>query len=77
MTLLKDYRVDEILIALPSVSRERRRELIKKLNKTPCKIKELPSLQQLVDGEVGLSDIQEIAIEDLLGRDPVPQSPLY
>ncbi|EJS88248.1 Rfb, partial [Pasteurella multocida subsp. multocida str. Anand1_buffalo] len=40
--------------------------------KTPCKIKELPSLQQLVDGEVGLSDIQEIAIEDLLGRDPVP-----
>lgn len=72
MTLLKDYRVDEILIALPSVSRERRRELIKKLNKTPCKIKELPSLQQLVDGEVGLSDIQEIAIEDLLGRDPVP-----
>ncbi|MGC7590638.1 polysaccharide biosynthesis protein [Bisgaard Taxon 46] len=72
ITLLKENAIDEILIALPSVSRERRREIISQLDKSNCKIKELPNLKKLVNGEVKISDIQDISIEDLLGRDPVP-----
>lgn len=72
ITLLKKNAIDEILIALPSVSRERRREIIRQLDKSNCKIKELPNLKKLVNGEVKISDIQDISIEDLLGRDPVP-----
>ncbi|MGC7560169.1 polysaccharide biosynthesis protein [Pasteurella sp. PK-2025] len=70
--LLKQCAIDEILIAMPSVDAQRRREIIQQLSKTDCKIKELPNIRKLVNGEVKLSDMQEISIEDLLGRDPVP-----
>ena len=72
LKILKKDTVDEILIALPSVGRERKSEIIKFLEPTHLKITELPSLTRLVDGEVRISDIQEVDIIDLLGRDPVP-----
>ena len=70
--LLNKDAVDEVLIALPSVSRQRKNEIIKFLEPTHIKITELPSLTRLVDGDVRISDIQEVDIIDLLGRDPVP-----
>ena len=70
--LLKKDKVDEVLIALPSVSRQRKNEIIKFLEPTYLKITELPSLTRLVDGDVRISDIQEVDIIDLLGRDPIP-----
>jgi FlaA1/EpsC-like NDP-sugar epimerase len=72
MKLLHKDTVDEVLIALPSVGRERKAEIIKSLEPTYLKITELPGLTQLVDGEVRVSDIKEVDIVDLLGRDPVP-----
>ncbi|OTG86696.1 polysaccharide biosynthesis protein [Acinetobacter sp. ANC 4558] len=73
--LLKKEMVDEVLIALPSVNRQRKNEIIKFLEPTHLKITELPSLTRLVDGNVQISDIQEVDIIDLLGRDPIPPVP--
>ena len=75
LKLLKNNAVDEVLIALPSVSRQRKNEIIKSLEPTYLKITELPNLTRLVDGNVSISDIQEVDIIDLLGRDPVPPVP--
>lgn len=72
MALLNQYQVDEILIALPSVSRVRKQEIVKQLQTTSLKIKDLPGLNELVNGHVKLSDIQDVDVIDLLGRDPVP-----
>lgn len=65
-------QIDEILIALPSVSRLRKSEIVKFLEPAHIKITEIPGLTKLVDGEIRISDIQEVDIIDLLGRDPVP-----
>lgn len=68
----KKDRIDEILLALPSVGRVRKTEIIQQFESAHLKITELPGLTQLVDGEIRVSDIQEVDIIDLLGRDPVP-----
>lgn len=65
-------RIDEVLLALPSVGRVRKTEIIQQFESARVKITELPGLTQLVDGEIRVSDIQEVDIIDLLGRDPVP-----
>ncbi len=69
---LKKYEIDEILIALPSVGRARKSEIIHRLEPAHLKITELPSVTQLVDGEIKIADIREVDIIDLLGRDPIP-----
>ncbi|VDA12823.1 hypothetical protein BANRA_01330 [Acinetobacter baumannii] len=66
------YKTDEILLALPSVGRVRKSEIIQQLEPAHLKITELPGLTQLVDGELKVADIREVDIIDLLGRDPVP-----
>lgn len=72
LKLLAKKNVDEILIALPSVGRMRKSEIVKFLEPAHIKITEIPGLTKLVDGEIHVSDIQEVDIIDLLGRDPVP-----
>ncbi|NIE98087.1 polysaccharide biosynthesis protein [Acinetobacter sp. Tr-809] len=68
----KKDRIEEILLALPSVGRVRKTEIIQQFEIARLKITELPGLTRLVDGEVQVSDIQEVDIIDLLGRDPIP-----
>ncbi|MDC4448788.1 polysaccharide biosynthesis protein, partial [Acinetobacter baumannii] len=63
------YKTDEILLALPSVGRVRKSEIIQQLEPAHLKITELPGLTQLVDGELKVADIREVDIIDLLGRD--------
>lgn len=69
---IQKQEIDEILIALPSVSRVRKSEIVKFLEPAHIKITEIPGLTKLVDGDIRISDIQEVDIIDLLGRDPVP-----
>ena len=75
LKLMSKQKIDEILIALPSVGRIRKNEIVKFLEPAHLKITEIPGLTKLVDGEIRISDIQEIDIIDLLGRDPVPPIP--
>lgn len=67
--------LDEVLLALPSASRARRREIIDNLEPFRVRVRTLPGLTKVVGGEVSVSDIREVDITDLLGRDPVPPSP--
>ena len=69
---LKRHHIDEILIALPSVNRVRKSEIVQFLEPAHLKITEIPGLTKLVDGDIRISDIQDVDIIDLLGRDPVP-----
>lgn len=70
--LLEKYNVNLILLAMPSVNRRRKREILRFLEPFPVEIKSLPSLDELVSNDISIEDIQDIQIEDLLGRDPVP-----
>ncbi|MGB4343477.1 MAG: nucleoside-diphosphate sugar epimerase/dehydratase [Moraxellaceae bacterium] len=66
--------LDEVLIALPSASRARRSEVINRLEPFKVHVRSLPGFTQLVGGEVSISDIRDVDIADLLGRDAVPPS---
>ncbi|WP_255265905.1 polysaccharide biosynthesis protein [Sphingopyxis terrae] len=67
-----EFGIDEILLALPSATRGRRREIVERLQKYPVRVRSLPSIGNIIDGEVSIRDLKEIRVEDLLGRDPVP-----
>lgn len=62
----------EILMALPSISRTRRREILTYLESFPLHVRSVPGLMDLASGRVKVDDIQEVDIADLLGRDAVP-----
>ena len=69
--LVTHQGVTDILLALPSASRERRNGIIKSLRSLPVHIRTLPGLADLASGRVTVNDFKELDIEDLLGRDPV------
>lgn len=64
--------VTDILLALPSVPRERRNAVLQSLAHYPVHVRTLPGLSDLASGRVTIQDIRELDVEDLLGRDPVP-----
>jgi len=65
------YGIDEIILAVPSISRSQMKEILGLCKETGCKIQSLPGMYQLVNGEVSVSKLRDIEIEDLLGRDPI------
>ncbi len=70
-SLLDSNDIDEVLLALPSASRARRKAIIQALQKHPVAVRSLPSVGNLIDGKVSVSDLRDVSIDDLLGRDPV------
>ena len=75
-TLIKRKAITGILLALPSATRRRRQEIFDSLHPFGVHILTLPGIEALAEGSVSISDIKEVDIEDLLGRDPVPPVPL-
>lgn len=69
--LVKQYHIDEIIIAMPSASAKEIKEILDVCKKTGCDLKRLPGVYQLVNGEVGISKLKEVDVNDLLGREPV------
>ena len=65
------YGVDEIIVALPSASRAEIRNILEICKDTNCKLRSLPGMYQLVNGEVNVSKLRDVEVEDLLGRDPI------
>jgi FlaA1/EpsC-like NDP-sugar epimerase len=65
------YNIDEIIIAMPSVSKKEIREIVEICKETACSLKILPGIYQLMNGEVSVSKLRKVEIEDLLGREPV------
>ena len=63
--------VDLVLLALPSISRAKRNQIIDHLNRNKIIVKTLPSVQDIVDGKISVSDIKDLSVEDLLSREQV------
>ena len=70
--VINKFKIDEVLLAIPSASRARRFKIIASLETFPVHVRMLPSVTDLVGGRITLDDLQEVSIEDLLGREPVP-----
>ena len=73
--LVKNRGVTDILLALPSVTRSRRNEIIASLRTVPVHIRTLPGIADLTSGRITVRDFKELDVEDLLGRDPVVPDP--
>ena len=65
------YKVSKIFLAIPSATAMERRDILNICQDTGCEIKNLPGMAQLVLGEVTVSNMREVSIEDLLGREPI------
>lgn len=65
------YNVEEIILAIPSASRRQKLDILEICHSTGCRLRTLPGLYQLANGEVSIQKIREVDIEDLLGRDIV------
>ncbi len=68
---LKKHKVKELMLAIPSMSKEEKRAVIKKLEPFPCRVRSVPDYDQIVSGQAQLDQLEEIDLEDLLGRDSV------
>lgn len=69
--VLVDMTVTNVLLALPSVSRQRRNEILKRLSAHKVAVRTLPGLSDIATGKVSMSDVRDLEIDDLLGREPV------
>jgi len=73
--LVRQRRIDRILLAMPSASRRRRREILTKLEPLGVHVQSLPNLSDLISGKAQISELRDVDVSDLLGRDPVPPRP--
>ena len=74
--IVERKQVTQIFLAIPSVSQRRRNEVINQLLPLHVQVRTLPGLADLASGKVTVSDLRELNIEDLLGREPVVPNPL-
>lgn len=71
MESVEKYKIDQILLAIPTASPKDKRDILNICKETHCELKSLPGIYQLANGEVSLSRMKAVAVEDLLGRDPI------
>lgn len=70
--IMAEHECHQLLLALPSASRFKRRQIVQRFEGKNIQLKTIPGMGELVTGRVKVEDIREVGIEDLLGRDPVP-----
>ncbi len=68
---VKKYEIDKIFLAIPSATPEQRRDILDICKETKCELKNLPGIYQFVTGDVTANAMKEVALEDLLGREPI------
>ncbi len=74
--IINRYAVTDILLALPNISRKKRRAIVDQIQEFKVHVQTLPNMKDIMDGQVSFSDIRELDIEDLLGRETVPPNEL-
>lgn len=70
--LIDNYGAKSLLLAMPSISRTARAKVLRRLDKLPIHVQTIPGMTDIVSGRTKISDITEVSVDDLLGRDPVP-----
>lgn len=73
--LINDTGAKVILLAVPSMGRQRRREVVESLEDLPVEIKTIPGISEIISGKAEISELRAVSAEDLLGRDPVAPDP--
>ena len=73
--LIENFSVRQILLAIPSATHAERKEILNRLEHLPVHVKTVPDLFDMTSGKVGVDEVRDIDIEDLLGRDIVPPNP--
>ena len=69
--IAESQRVDEIIIAMPTASAMETKKILDICKQTGCELKRLPGMYQLVNGDVSISKLKDVDVNDLLGRDPI------
>ena len=69
--IVKQYKIDEIILAIPTATPEQRRRIVSICQQTRCRLKTLPGLFQLANGDISVQKIRSVDVLDLLGRDSV------
>lgn len=73
--LIVQHDITQVLLAIPSASPERRKEIINSLVGLPVYVRTVPTINELVAGEASVNQIRDVNLDDLLGREPVPPHP--
>ena len=68
---VKRYKIDKIILAIPSADKKHIKEVVTECKKTKCQVLTVPSIFNIVDGSVSIKDFKEVSIVDLLGREQV------
>ena len=71
LAAVQKYHVDQILFAIPTATPEEKRDILNICKESNCELRTLPGIYQLTNGDVSLSKMKPVAVEDLLGRDPI------
>ncbi len=66
-----EYGIDEIIFAIPSANTQTKKEILDICKESGCKLRTVPGTYQLINGDVSVSALKEVEIEDLLGREPI------
>jgi FlaA1/EpsC-like NDP-sugar epimerase len=74
--LMRLRSINEVLLAMPGASMARRKQVIESLQPFNVHVRSLPSMGHIIDGKVAFTDLREVPVEDLLGRDPVQPNEL-
>lgn len=67
----KKYHIEKIYLAIPSATAEQKRDILQICNETGCELKSLPGTYQITRGQITVQSMKDVAIEDLLGRQPI------
>ena len=68
---VEKFRIQKIYLAIPSATAEQRRDILDICKETDCELKNLPGMYQFVKGEITVSQMKKVSVEDLLGREPI------
>ncbi|WBW99432.1 polysaccharide biosynthesis protein [Oceanirhabdus sp. W0125-5] len=69
--ICKEYDISDVLVAIPSVEKKKRKEILNICKKTGCKLKMIPGIFEIINGNVDVSHIRDVKLEDILGREEV------
>ncbi len=76
LDLIAELSIQDILLAMPNMARKRRNDMLEKMRVARVSVRTLPSLTELAQGKITISDVRELDLDDLLGREPVPPNAL-
>lgn len=71
MVAAQKYEIDQIILAIPTLTSKVRRDILTICKETGCELLSVPGIYQLINGEVSVSSLKRVSVEDLLGRDPI------